>query len=125
MIANLLPGGHANLDCGHPSLLEDHSKGVLIVEVHPTSFRPKEVKDEAPEDVKGLLDVRKSPGVVALESKGVVLALVDGFLQQDERPNFVNHLGDEGVSEAELMNECADGRVWKGFLMFRYPLLAE
>ncbi len=85
-IINLLPGGHADLDRGHPSLLKDLSRGIQIVKVHPTSFEPKEIKDEAPEDVEGLPDVRESPGVVALEFGGVVLALVDGFPQQDEGP---------------------------------------
>jgi hypothetical protein len=41
-----LPGYHPNLHCSDPSLLENIAGGVLCIKVHPTPFRPKEIKNE-------------------------------------------------------------------------------
>ncbi len=46
------PGGHPNLNSGHPSLLENIARGVLSVKVHPIFFRPKEVKNETFKNVQ-------------------------------------------------------------------------
>jgi hypothetical protein len=44
-------GSHPDLNGGHPSLLEDVPKGILVVKMDPASFGPKEVKNETSEDV--------------------------------------------------------------------------
>ncbi len=66
--ANRLPGGHADLDRGHPGLLQDFVRRILVVEMLPTSLRPEKVKDEAFENVKGLLDVGVAFDVVTLKA---------------------------------------------------------
>jgi hypothetical protein len=40
------PSGHPDLDGGHPSLLENIFRGVLVVKVLPAPFGPKRVDDE-------------------------------------------------------------------------------
>jgi hypothetical protein len=45
------PSSHPDLDSGHPGLLEDVSRGVLAVEMHPASFGPEEVENETSKDV--------------------------------------------------------------------------
>jgi hypothetical protein len=57
--------------------MKDLSKRVLIVKMLPASIGPKEVKDEAAEDVEGLPSVGEAPDVVSLEVGWVVL--VDTF----------------------------------------------
>jgi hypothetical protein len=56
-----LPSGHPNLNGSHPSLLKDFPRGILVIEMLPTSFRPKEVEDEVVKDVKRLFDVGEAP----------------------------------------------------------------
>ncbi len=83
---NRLLGGHVDLNYGHPSLLQDFAKGILIVEVLSASLRLEKVKDEASEDVKGLPDVGVAPDVVALKVGWIVIAFEDDFPQQNEGP---------------------------------------
>jgi hypothetical protein len=65
-----LPSGHPNLNCRHPSLLKDFSKGILLIEMLPASLRPKEVKDETAKDVKRLSNLGKAPYMVPLDPGG-------------------------------------------------------
>jgi hypothetical protein len=81
-----LPSGHPNLNSGHPRLLENFSKGVLVVKVLPAPLRLEEVEDEAMENVEWLYDVREAPYVVALGTKGVIFSFKDRFAKEDERP---------------------------------------
>ncbi len=71
-----LPGGHADLDRGHPGLSENLLEGVLVVEV--------------PEDVKGLPEVGEAPLVVGEEVRRIFLAFIDGFPEKHERPGDVD-----------------------------------
>jgi len=41
MSSNSFPGGHANLDGSHPSLVEDSLEKVLVVEVPLAPLKPK------------------------------------------------------------------------------------
>jgi hypothetical protein len=50
--SNSLPGGHTDLHCCHPGVKEDFVKGVLIIKVFSTSFRPEMVENEASKDVE-------------------------------------------------------------------------
>jgi hypothetical protein len=59
-------GRHPNLNNNDPSLLENIVGGVLCIEVHPTPFRPKEIKSETPKNIQWLLNKRKTPSVVVL-----------------------------------------------------------
>jgi hypothetical protein len=45
------PSGHPEIDGGHPGLLENVSKGVLVVKMLPASFGLKKVENETFEDV--------------------------------------------------------------------------
>jgi hypothetical protein len=44
------PSGHPNLDGGHPGLMENVSR-VLVVKMLPASFGPKEVENKTSKDV--------------------------------------------------------------------------
>jgi hypothetical protein len=79
--SNGLLGGHPDFDNGHPSLLEDFYRGILVIEVFSTPLKPKEVENEVVEDVEQLLDVRKALDVVALGKGGGVFSFRDGFGQ--------------------------------------------
>jgi hypothetical protein len=61
-------------------LLKDFPRGVLVIEMLPTSLRPKEVEDEATKDVKRLSDVGEAPYMVPLDPKRVIFSLKDGFI---------------------------------------------
>jgi len=74
-----LPSGHPNLNDSHPCLLKDFPRGILVIEVLPTFFRPKEVEDEAGKDVKWLSDVGEAPYMVPLDPGGGIFSLEDGF----------------------------------------------
>jgi hypothetical protein len=74
-----LPSGHPNLDGGHPGLLKNILRGVLVVKVLAAPLRPKEVQNEAMKDVERLFDVRKAPYVVALGTGGVIFSFEYGF----------------------------------------------
>jgi len=63
-------GRHPNLNSNDPSLLENIVGGVLHIEVHPTPFRPKEIKSETPKNIPWLLNKRKTPSVVVLNFGG-------------------------------------------------------
>jgi hypothetical protein len=73
------PSGHPNLNIGHPGLMENIVGGVMNVKMHPTSFRPKEVEDEAPKNVKRLSNVREAASMVALNIKRVFLFFNNKF----------------------------------------------
>ncbi len=62
------PGGHADLGRGLPGLQKNSFERVKAVEVLATPFRPDIVKQEAPEDVEGLADVREATRVVAVQT---------------------------------------------------------
>ncbi len=68
------PGGHPNLNSGHPCLLENIVGGVLGIKMHLTSFGPKEVKNETPKNIEQLSNVRKVADVVALNIGKVFLS---------------------------------------------------
>jgi hypothetical protein len=61
-------------------LLKDFPRGVLIIEMFPTSFQPKEVEDEVAKDVKRLFDVGKAPYMVPLDPGGIIFSLEDSFI---------------------------------------------
>jgi hypothetical protein len=44
-------GCHPNFNSSDPSLLENIARGVLHIKVHPTPFRPKEIKNETPKNI--------------------------------------------------------------------------
>ncbi len=73
--SNSLPCGHTDLHRRHPGVKEDFVKGVLIIEVFSTSFRPEMVENEASKDVEGLLRVSETAGVVREKSGGGHLRL--------------------------------------------------
>jgi hypothetical protein len=72
---NGLPSGHPNLNNSHPSLLKDFPRGILIIEMLPTTLRPKEVKDKVAKDVKRLSDIREASYMVPLNLGGVIFSL--------------------------------------------------
>jgi hypothetical protein len=45
------PGRHPNFNSSDPSLLENIMGGVLRIKMHPTPFRPKEIKNETPKNI--------------------------------------------------------------------------
>jgi hypothetical protein len=45
------PSSHHDLNDGHPCLLEDVSRGVLAIKMHPASFELEEVENETSKDV--------------------------------------------------------------------------
>jgi hypothetical protein len=45
------PSRHPNLNSSDPSLLENIAEGVLRIQVHPTPFQPKEIKNETPKNI--------------------------------------------------------------------------
>jgi hypothetical protein len=47
--------------------LKDFPRGILVIEMLPASFRPKEVEDEARKDVKQLFNVGEAPYMVPLD----------------------------------------------------------
>ncbi len=65
-----LPSGHPNLNGSHPGLLKDFPRGILIIEMLPTSLQSKEVEDEVAKDVKQLFDVEEAPYMVPLDLGG-------------------------------------------------------
>jgi hypothetical protein len=80
-----LPSGHPNFNGSHPGLLKDFLRGILVIEMLPTSLQPKEVEDEAAKDVKWLFDVGETPYMVPLDPGGVIFSLENDFTQHDER----------------------------------------
>ncbi len=74
-----LPSGHPNLNGSHLGLLKDFPRGILVIEMLPTSLRPKEIEDEAMKDVKRLSYVGEAPYMVPLDPERVVFSLEDGF----------------------------------------------
>ncbi len=85
-----LPGGHADLDRGHPSLNENLLEGVLVVEVLSAPPGPQIVQEKTPENVKGLPEVGEAPLVVGEEVWRIFLAFVDGFPEKHGRPGDVD-----------------------------------
>jgi hypothetical protein len=67
-------------------LEENFLKGVVIVKVFSTSFRPEMIENEAMEDVERLPGVRESAGVVRKKAGGVVFEFQDGFSKEHKRP---------------------------------------
>jgi len=73
-------------------LLKDFPKRILIIKALSTSFRPKEVEDEAVKDqidplemkIKRFSDVGETPLHGTLESQGVIFSIENGFTQHDE-----------------------------------------
>jgi hypothetical protein len=77
--ANGLLGGHADFDSGHLGLLKDLSRGVLILEMLLTPLGPEKIKDEATNDIEGLLVVGETLDMVPLKARWVVFAFEDSF----------------------------------------------
>ncbi len=73
------PGGHPNFNNGHLGLMENIARGVLRVKVHPTSFQPKEIKDEALNNVKWLSNVREAANMVTLNIKRAFFSFNNKF----------------------------------------------
>jgi hypothetical protein len=69
---NGFPGGHADLNHGHPSLEQDSFQGVLVVKVLAAPLGPEIVQQEASENVKGLLDIGVPSGVVSVKVRRVI-----------------------------------------------------
>ncbi len=84
--SNGLPSGHTDLHRRHPGIEQDFAKGVLIIKVFSTSFRPEMVKDEATEDVEGLAGVSEAASVIREEAGGVVFVFQGDFTEKHERP---------------------------------------
>jgi hypothetical protein len=80
------PGGHADLNGGHPDLVEDSFERVLVVEVPLAPLGPKIVKEETKEDIKGLFRIRKYTYVISVEIGGIVLMFDYHLSKKDERP---------------------------------------
>jgi hypothetical protein len=55
-------------------LLDNISRWVVIVKMHPTTFRPKEVKNESFKNVQQLSNVGKATSVVTLNIGKVILS---------------------------------------------------
>ncbi len=68
-----------NLNGNHPGLLKDFPRGILVIKMLPTFFRPKEIEDEVAKDVKRLFDVREAPYMVLLDPEKVIFFLKDDF----------------------------------------------
>ncbi len=49
--SNGFPGGHADLDDGHPSLVENFPEGILVVKVPSAPLRPETVEKKATENI--------------------------------------------------------------------------
>ena len=90
---NGLPSGHSNLNSSNPGLLKDFPRGILIIEMLPASFQPKEVEDEAVKDVKQLSDVGEAPYMLPLDPEGVIFSLEDSFTKHDKRPGKNDVIG--------------------------------
>ncbi len=86
-------GGHADLGRSFPRLKENTLEGVLVVEVFATFLGPEIVKQETPEDVKGLAPIGEATRVVAVEVRGVIFLLENGLPKKDERPGDVEAIG--------------------------------
>jgi hypothetical protein len=56
-------------------LLKDFPTGILIIEMTPTSFQPKEVEDETIKDIKRLSDVKEASYMVPLDPGRVIFSL--------------------------------------------------
>ncbi|CAM6031018.1 unnamed protein product [Sphagnum balticum] len=84
--SNGLPAGHTDLHRRNPGIEEDFVKGVLIIKVFSTSFRPEIVKDEASQDVEGLTGVGEAARVVRKEAGRVVFKFQGDFTEENERP---------------------------------------
>jgi hypothetical protein len=65
---------------------ENFLKGVVIVKVFSTPFRPEVIKNEATKDVEGLLGVGEAVNVVREKSGGVVFEFYGGFTEEHKRP---------------------------------------
>jgi hypothetical protein len=59
-------GHHPNLNSSDPSLLENIGGGVLGIKVHPTPFRPKEIKNETLKNIQWLPNKKETINVVVL-----------------------------------------------------------
>ncbi len=92
MRSNGLPGGHTDLNRHHPGVEQDFAKGVLIIKMFSTSFRPEIIDKEATKDVERLSGVSEAASVVHEEAWGVVFVFQDGFTKKHEGP------GDREVS---------------------------
>jgi hypothetical protein len=73
------PGGHPNFNNGHLGLMENIVGRVLSINMHPKSFRPKEIKDQALKNVKQLSNVREATNVVTLNIKMVFFSFNNKF----------------------------------------------
>jgi hypothetical protein len=103
--SNGLPGGHIDLKRHHPGVEQDFAKGVLIIKMFSTSFRPEIIQKEAMKDVERLPGVSEAASVVREEAWGVVFVFQDGFTKKHKA------LGDREVS----MGFPFDPNVFVGF----------
>jgi hypothetical protein len=74
-------------------LPKDFPRGILVIEMLPTSLRPKEVEDEVAKDVKRLFDVGEAPYMVPLDPGGAIFSLENGFTQHDKWPGKSDVIG--------------------------------
>jgi hypothetical protein len=68
------PSCHPNLNNNDPSLLENIVGGVLHMQMHPTPFEPKEIKNETPKNIQWLQNKRETTNVVVLNFGRVILS---------------------------------------------------
>jgi hypothetical protein len=81
MGTNHLLGGHADFDGGHPCLVKDLLKIILVIEVPLAPLRPEVVKKKTTENLQGLLDVGEAVNMIALEVGRVIFAFENDFAQ--------------------------------------------
>jgi len=64
------PGGHVDLNGGHPSLMEDPFEGILVTKVPSAPLGLEVVEKKTTEDVKGLPKVSEAADMVGVEPGG-------------------------------------------------------
>jgi hypothetical protein len=66
--------------------MKNFVKGVLVIKVFSTFFRPEMVENETSKDVEGLSGVGETVGVVREKSGGVIFEFQGGFSKKHKRP---------------------------------------
>jgi hypothetical protein len=92
---NGLPSGHPNLNGSHPDLLKDFPRRIQVIEMFPTSLRPKEVEDKVANNVKWLSTIGEASYMVPLDPGGVIFFFKDNFTHHDEWPSVATLLLEE------------------------------
>jgi len=85
-----LPSGHVDLNHGHPGLSEDLLERVMVVEMLSAPLGPQVVEEKTSKNVKRLPKIGETSLVVGEEIKRIVLAFIDDFPEEHERPGDVD-----------------------------------